>query len=776
MSFISATRLTLFALISAIEIDLRRIIISEIGNQKSPEEILENILWINSKARYEKDLGEVGRSPSLKEVVLYIDFGDLYQIINRNKAIISPSVQDFIKINTQEFEKIVPVRNRVAHSRPLLFDDFQNTWDMAEKLIEKYSDLLDELDLTFRRIKSDPSFVLSLKMPELDTNNPCTHNLPIPDFDETGFIGRDEAVKQLIKHVKGPYPVITIVGEGGLGKTALAVKIAYDLLDSPDNPFQAIVWTTTKTQQITAGQVVEINYAIRNSLGMFQSLSNELVGSDVQSPLEEVLGYLKEFKILLILDNLETVIDERINEFMMNIPSGTKILITSRIGLGAFEVPVKLDSLDTNDSVQLLRALARIRGVNNLLKIQNRQLTRYCQAMKNNPGYIKWFVSAVQSGQRPEDVLDNSETFLEFCMSNVYNYLNKDSVNVLKSMQAVPGKHSQSELGFINNTIDTLDLQRALAQLLTTNMVNMYGSEKGSTYESTYDISELARAYLDISHPLVTSESLYFSRRRHQLVSQSEAFASSKGRDLYKVKTIVTRSKRDFVIAKTLYDVVNLIMRRDNLPAAKYKLDEARRLAPEYYEVRRVEAFLHTINKNLPAAQSAYEAAIQLEPKSAPLHYWYGLFLMRELDDIESALTELEKAQKIDPNSLQIQLDLLRCNLYLKDFDKAFEVDKNLLGQIDLLEDAVRFYDLHLQVHIRYAEHLESQHKIKQAVERLELMINDYNDISTRLKDETMIMHIKKAIPTARRLVYSLNNDPDWRARAEDVSDWIEHL
>lgn len=507
MSF-SATRLTLFAIISAIEIDLRRIVISEIGNQKSPEEILENTLWTTSKARYEKDLGEVGHPPSLKEIIYYIDFGDLYQILNRHKTITSPLIQDFIKINTQDFEKIVPIRNRVAHSRPLQFDDFQNAWDIAEKLIDKYPDLLDDLVLTLSRIKNDPSFVLSLKIPDFDVDNPCTHNLPIPDFDETGFIGRSEAVKQLIRHAKGPYPVITIVGEGGLGKTALAVKIAYDLLDSPDNPFQAIVWTTTKTQQITAGQIVDINSAIRSSLGMFQSLSNELVGSDVQSPLEEVLSYLKEFKILLILDNLETVIDKRINEFMMNIPTGTKILITSRIGLGAFEVPVKLDPLDTNESVQLLRALARIRGVNNLLKIQSRQLTRYCQTMKNNPGYIKWFVSAVQAGQRPEDVLDNPEIFLEFCMSNVYNYLHKDSVSVLKSMQAVPGKHSQSELGFINNNINTLDLQRALSQLLTTNMVNMYSVEKGSTSESTYDISELARAYLDISHPLDASDDL----------------------------------------------------------------------------------------------------------------------------------------------------------------------------------------------------------------------------------------------------------------------------
>ncbi len=111
---------------------------------------------------------------------------------------------------------------------------------------------------------------MSLDLPAPSEVEPVSHNLPIPDFDETGFIGRDDQVRRLHVLCKRAYPVITIVGEGGLGKTALALRIAYEMLDVSPLNGNAVVWTTAKTTMLTTKQIVEIEGAISDSLGMLR--------------------------------------------------------------------------------------------------------------------------------------------------------------------------------------------------------------------------------------------------------------------------------------------------------------------------------------------------------------------------------------------------------------------------------------------------------------------------------------------------------------------------
>ena len=259
--------------------------------------------------------------------------------------------------------------------------------------------------------------------------------------------------------------------------------------------------------------------AIRDSLGMLGQVAKQLGGAVAhEDAMAEVLGYLKEFKILLILDNLETVLDGRVREFLGKLPAGSKVLITSRIGIGAFEYPVKLLPLSPDEAVQLLRALAKSRGLSDLVKTSNKNLEGYCNRMKNNPGFIKWFVAAVQAGKRPEEVLAKPDMFLEFCMSNVYSYLTKNSQALLRAMLSLPEKYSQAELAYLTE-LDHLDLQRALQQLLSTNMVVMVNVARGSSYESRYVLGELARAYLKKHHPVSATDWKRLIHRKVQIHS-----------------------------------------------------------------------------------------------------------------------------------------------------------------------------------------------------------------------------------------------------------------
>lgn len=773
MSF-SASRLTCYAVLSSIEEDLRSVLQSYVSSESDPHTLLGDDIWNKTVGRLGKDQGIAGKHFTLDDLLPYVDFAEVYQLLNTHSKSLPSVLRKYFKDLTPIFERLVPIRNRVAHSRPLDFDDLATVLDCADFFLKGRDYDWANLAEAMHKLKLDSSFVLSLTIPSYESESDNNNNLPPPDFDETGFIGRRQQISQLIKLCHGPYPVITIVGDGGLGKTALALKIAYEILDLEDNSFDAIVWASTKTAQLNVTEIRNIEGAIQDSLGMLKSVAHQLAGENISDPLEEVISYLAEFRILLILDNLETVLDDRIRNFLGRLPLGSKVLITSRIGIGAFEYPVKLQPMDESDAIQLVRALAKIRDVKPLVKLPNNRLAQYCQHMKNNPGYIKWFVSAVQAGRRPEEVLANPDLFLNFCMSNVYEYLTPTSRTVLRAMLCLPELNSQAELHFLTQ-LDVLDLQRALQQLLTTNMVVMSSVPRGSSFESRYEISELARSYLSKHHPIESDELRTLTRQKRQLIAVSDEIKSDQTANPYSAFRIATRNQGDLVVARYLIDALKATKRKDYELATRL-VSQASDLAPEYFEVRRVEAWVHASIGNISSAKNAYEAAIELEPQFAPLRFMYGGFLMRYLDDSEGALFQFDIAATLDPTSYEVRLEQARANLYLKRFEQARELIDSLIGASNLsMWNRRKIYDLHLQYFQRLADYWASEYDYVEALGYVSKLREAYAACPIELLDEYMKRSLKKTIRIAERCAEML---PEGAARqqANEMADWLNRL
>jgi serine/threonine protein kinase/Tfp pilus assembly protein PilF len=71
-------------------------------------------------------------------------------------------------------------------------------------------------------------------------------------------------------------------------------------------------------------------------------------------------------------------------------------------------------------------------------------------------------------------------------------------------------------------------------------------------------------------------------------------------------------------------------------------------------------------------AENEYRRAIELNPKYATAHHWYGAQLFLQGRQAE-ALEEFKKAQQLDPLSLGINKDFAVAFLYAQDYDKALE-------------------------------------------------------------------------------------------------------
>jgi len=655
MSF-NATRLTCFAIISAIETDFRDLILSL--------ETDHAVTWSagaveSATQRLKRERG--GGSPSHTELVDYLDFADSYQILLANKSFVDAPILESLKVVTPHLERLTAVRNRVAHSRPMEIDDLAVTYDVARGLASSESWVA--LATTLAKLESDPAFVLGLtvQLPGDPLDQPL-HNLPIPDFDETGFFGRSRELQRIKKAVLGPWPVVSILGDGGIGKTAIALKAAYDLLDDKASPFDAVVWVTAKATTLTSGEIQNISGAIQDSLGMFEAAAIELGGTEAGSdPAQEVLEYLAGFRILLILDNLETVTDQRLRDFLLDMPNGSKVLITSRIGLG-MENPVKLEPLSDVESRSLLRALASIRNIEVLKTLDEVGLTRLVSKLKGHPLYIKWLVAGVQSGRRPSELVNDNSLLLDFCMSNVYDKLSAKARQVLQSMQVLRGARGQGELAYLNE-YNAQQIQSALLELMTTNFVAMRRSGDDAL-DGSYETGDFASQYLARHQPVEPKFRDRVNSRSLELADLGQRMRTDGRSDRYSVNSLDIRGQHDVPAARLLLDALRKL-REGKMDEAINLCHESQTLSPTYHEAWRIEAVVHEQRQDNFSTMSALERAYELGDNSEVMAYHFATYLCEVANEPERGLAILQSAARIDPDSAHLIHQIARTHFYM---------------------------------------------------------------------------------------------------------------
>ena len=673
---LSAPRLTIYALLSAVEEDLRETIVEFLD--LDPMKLLGEELHHSAQRRYEDEHGPLVEPLNLPEILPYTDFGDLVEILNRYRSQLPQHVGNHLKSLNPQIQKLLPVRKRVAHVRPFRYDDLARVSAFTDQVSAEEPAHWHSVTETVARLGQDPAFVFDLPQPRYEEPpDSAFHNLPLPEFDDTGFLGRDAEVRDVLALCKGAWPVVSLVGEGGLGKTALALRCAYDLLDDQSSPFDAIIWSTSKTTRLDPTQIRNIDGAIRDSMGLFEHVASELGSTDnSERIIDEIVSYLETFKILLILDNLETVIDDRIRRFLGRLPTGSKVLITSRIGVGEFEYRVDVQPLPNIEATRLLRAVAKVSGVVALSTMPEQTLGELCTRMQNNPLFIKWFVAAVQAGTSPEQALAQPDLFLDFCMSNVYEHLSPASRELLKALLASPRNLSLPELIYFNQD-DAHETHGAVQELLTTNMLAM-STDAQRTVETHYRLTDLARLYLTKHHPLTADEDRIIERARKRLQDDERKISHEISGDPFEPRTIAIRTKSDLLVVRPLLDALRYADAND-FSAALSKVEQAKTIAPDYFECFRIEGQVHAAARNVAVADTAFRTALELSGDSAALDYFYAQFLRTGRRDLDAALDHVSQALTKAPDAPRILLEAVRCNLETLTFSTARESLTDLL-------------------------------------------------------------------------------------------------
>ena len=136
----------------------------------------------------------------------------------------------------------------------------------------------------------------------------------------SGFVGREAELSRVRDLLRGAR-LVTITGTGGVGKTRLALRAAVDAAGFPDGV-----------------HLIELS-AVRDPGLLTHALAAGLAvpESGQGSQLDELLGFLGERKLLLILDTCEHLVDEcaALSDTLLRHAQGVTILATSRQPLDA---------------------------------------------------------------------------------------------------------------------------------------------------------------------------------------------------------------------------------------------------------------------------------------------------------------------------------------------------------------------------------------------------------------------------------------------------------
>jgi serine/threonine protein kinase len=165
------------------------------------------------------------------------------------------------------------------------------------------------------------------------------HNLP---HDLSAFVGREAELMEVDNLIKQPQNrLITIVAQGGMGKTRLGIQVAYQNIDYfQDGVFLVELAPLSAVDSITSAIAEATGYQFQGD------------GRDTK---QQLLDYLQTKKLLLILDNFEHLQEgaSLVQEILKQTPD-IHIIVTSRQRLALQqEVIFTIGGMDFPDSMSL---------------------------------------------------------------------------------------------------------------------------------------------------------------------------------------------------------------------------------------------------------------------------------------------------------------------------------------------------------------------------------------------------------------------------------------
>lgn len=409
-----SVNLRVWACLSALERDAREIIATWLLGSLPRVELFGALSdplfkrWKSGNSHTDLDFESAVFSDLLAE--LY--FSETFEILIRHRRLLPSDLETDSGNLRAGLPFLSELRNSLAHQWPLTYEEPERFFAIVGELKSPNWSEIAAVKSSFSAGKFKASdFVIPT------VNDEVLNNLPRTEHGDTGLIGRSELVKSISTLLESER-VVTIVGEGGIGKTALALQVAYEFVRNEDRPFESVHWMSLKTEALTVDgikQIAEGNRNISDGLGDLAAP----IENDFRGRIADLADVLAGTRALICIDNLETSTGEEFLFLYDSLPKSVSYLVTSRRGIGQLERRVPVGPLANKDALHLLNRLIRDREVTPLQALSAESRLSVVETFNANPLAIKWFVLSCEAGKTVQQIKEHRADFLDFCIKSV---------------------------------------------------------------------------------------------------------------------------------------------------------------------------------------------------------------------------------------------------------------------------------------------------------------------------------------------------------------------
>lgn len=546
----------------------------------------------------------------------HLDFGESLEVLQRHKQLPSFVLQD-IDLLSGVTKDLVGVRNRANHVKVLDEGDLSYFLEIAEQLSEE-----NFPNFTAQANSINRGTFKTTSLLQADNWTPILNNLIQPDYSETSLIGRKEDENAILqKLTKQNTQVVQIVGPAGTGKSALALKVLYKVLENDGMGFDCVLWCSLKTERLTLDGIEDISESISELFPLVSQLGAQFDGTftGAISELGEVITTLG-IKVLLCIDNLETTTGEEFGALVEALPADVKYLITSRHAVTIN--PYYLQPLKLSASVHLLRKLGDVLGVSLIAEMTNEELETTAERFGDPTLFLKLLCLGLQSGRSVAELETNLRSnFLEFAVKSAIETLGNEAKLILATLQKYAKPISFSELSLTSN-LTTDQLNAALRELY----VKSIAMQTQIGESQIWSPQNLTKEYLRSNTAFEPEILRQVDKGIRLLNDDSERTLRDQRSSPLSPMTPTAMDPAN----PSLRAAVRAFTTERNWPMALKHISDARLQSPSYYEVDRFEAWINR-DEDQPKSKKLYLSALDAAPSDdakSVVAYHFALSLL----------------------------------------------------------------------------------------------------------------------------------------------------